>query len=109
MGDQRTVPFEGIGWADDVPGIRTKEAQVEGARWALVEYEAGARREEWCEEGHRGFVIKGGIQYEFDDGREPLRAFEDEALFLPPAPLDRGVHRGHNLASGPTHLFLIVG
>ena len=109
MGDQRTVSFERIGWVDDVPGIRAKETEVGGARWALVEYEKGACREEWCEVGHRGFVLEGVIHYEFDDGRKPLRAVKGEAFFLPSAPLDRGAHRGHNLASGPTRLFLIDG
>jgi hypothetical protein len=94
-------------WADDVPGIRAKEAEVEDARWAIVEYEEGAMREEWCEDGHRGFVVSGEIRYEFDDGRSPLRASEGEAFFLPPAPLGRGAHRGANLADKPTRLFLI--
>jgi hypothetical protein len=52
-------------------------------------------------------VISGSIEYEFDDGHEPLRASEGEAFRLPPARLGGGAHRGHNVASGPTRLFLI--
>jgi hypothetical protein len=37
----------------------------------MVEYGPGASREDWCEEGHRGFVVEGEIEYRFDDGREP--------------------------------------
>ncbi|MGH3087381.1 MAG: hypothetical protein ACRDSJ_08695 [Rubrobacteraceae bacterium] len=106
MSEAENVPFGGMEWTDDVPGIRTKEAEVEGARWAVVEYEEGAKREEWCEDGHRGFVISGEIEYEFDDGRSPLRASEGEAFFLPATPLDKGAHRGTNLAAKPTRLFL---
>ncbi len=107
MSREKSVPFGDMQWLDDIPGIRAKEAEVEGARWAIVEYEEGAGREEWCEDGHRGFVISGEIEYEFDDGRDPLRASEGEAFFLPPAPLGSGAHRGRNLADKPTRLFLV--
>ena len=107
MDEPRNVPFGEMGWTDDAPGIRAREAEVDGARWALVEYEGGAGREEWCEDGHRGFVLSGRIEYEFDDGRPPLRAAEGEAFLLPPASIGNGAHRGRNLAQGATRLFLI--
>ena len=107
MDDARRVPFAELDWTDDAPGIRAREVNVGGARWATVEYETGAGREEWCEEGHRGYVLGGEIEYEFDDGREPLRASEGEAFRLPPAKIGSGAHRGRNLAQGPTRLFLI--
>ena len=103
----RTVPFGELPWTDDAPGIMARETRVRGARWATVEYGPGAAREEWCEEGHRGFVISGRIEYEFDDGGEPLRASEGEAFFLPPASLGGGAHRGRNRSGGATRLFLI--
>ena len=105
-GPQR-LPFDELPWAEDVPGIRAREADVGGARWAMVEYGEGVGREEWCEEGHRGYVLTGEIEYEFDHGSAPLRAKEGEAFLLPPAPLGGGAHRGRNLAQGPTRLFLI--
>ena len=43
------------------------------------------------------------MEYEFDDGGERLGASEGEAFFLTAG---RG-HRGRNLASGETRLFLI--
>ncbi len=107
MSEAKNVPFGDMEWIDDAPGIHAKEAEVEDARWAVVEYEEGAKRDEWCEDGHRGFVISGGIEYEFDDGRTPLRAAEGEAFFLPPAPLGEGAHRGRNAAGKPTRLFLV--
>lgn len=107
MGKERTVSFGKMEWTNDAPGIRARETDVEGARWAVVEYEEGVGREEWCEEGHRGYVISGGIEYEFDDRRDPLRVTEGEAFLLPSAPLGGGAHRGRNLAPGPTRLFLI--
>ena len=107
MDEPRRVPFDELPWTDDAPGISAREVDVGGARWATVEYGEGVGREKWCEEGHRGFVLFGEIEYEFDDGRTPLRAKENEAFLLPPAPLGGGAHRGRNLAPGPTRLFLI--
>jgi quercetin dioxygenase-like cupin family protein len=107
MKEPRKIPFTELDWEYDALGIRAREASVGGKRWAVVEYEPGARREEWCEDGHRGFVIRGEIQYEFDDGREPLRAGEGEAFYLPVAQRGAGAHRGSNLAAGPTRLFLV--
>ena len=107
MSDATSVPFGEMEWTEDAPGIRARETEVDGARWAVVEYDEGVGREEWCEEGHRGYVVEGEIVYEFDDGREPLRASEGEAFLLPPATLGAGAHRGRNLSSGPTRLFLI--
>jgi len=107
MDEPRRVPFDELPWTDDAPGISARDVDVGGARWATVEYGEGVGREEWCEEGHRGFVLFGEIEYEFDDGRTPLRAKENEAFLLPPAPLGGGAHRGRNLAPGPMRLFLI--
>jgi hypothetical protein len=109
MGNERSVPFGQMRWTDDAPGIQAREAEVEGTRWAIVEYEEGASRDDWCEVGHRGYVVAGEIEYEFDDGREPLRASAGEAFLLPPAPLSSGAHRGRNTARQATRLFLIDG
>lgn len=109
MGQERSLPFGEVAWTNDAPGIRAREAEVEGTRWAIVEYEQNASRDDWCEEGHRGYVVAGEIEYEFDDGREPLRASEGEAILLPPAPLQNGAHRGRNVAQKATRLFLIDG
>ena len=109
MGQERSVPFADLAWTDDAPGIRAREAELEGTRWAVVEYSQGASREDWCEEGHRGYVDASAIEYEFDDGRAPLRASEGEAFLLPPASLGEGAHRGRNAANEPTRIFLIDG
>jgi quercetin dioxygenase-like cupin family protein len=103
MSEPRALRFGDMAWEDDVPGIRDRAATVDGARWAVVEYAAGAAREEWCEDGHRGLVLDGAIEYEFDDGREKLVARSGQAFLLP-----SGIaHRGRNLADGPTQMFLI--
>jgi cupin domain len=99
-----TVDFDAIGWADDQPDIHSRAEDALGQRWAIVEYEAGAAREEWCTDGHRGYVLAGGIEYEFDDGMTPpLRVEQGQGFYL-----TAGTgHRGHNPGSSPTRLFLI--
>ncbi len=97
------VAFAEIDWADDVPGIRARESDVEGRRWAVVEYAQGAHREEWCLDGHVGYVLEGTVEYEFDDAREPLTVSRGDAFTLSTG----RAHRGRNLADGPTRLFLI--
>jgi hypothetical protein len=109
LGQERSVPFGDLAWTDDAPGIRVREAELEGTRWAVVEYSQGTSREDWCEEGHRGYVVAGAIEYEFDDDRAPLRASEGEAFLLPPASLGEGAHRGRNAANERTRIFLIDG
>ncbi len=103
MPDLRAIPLSQVEWEEEIPGIRRRESTVDGSRWVCVEYAEGAFREEWCEEGHRGFVIDGEIEYEFADGRTPLRAGRGDAFLLTASI----AHRGRNLASGPTTMFLI--
>ena len=107
MDEVQKAAFDETEWQENGPGIRAQEIELGGARWAVVEYAEGAHRDDWCEEGHRGYVISGEIQYEFDDGREPLRISEGQAFRLPSASLNEGAHRGHNMSSEPTRLFLI--
>jgi hypothetical protein len=103
MTDDQVVPLKSVDWQDDVPGIRAREMVVDGRRWAIVAYEPGAWREEYCRDGHWGLVLEGAVEYEFDDGGERLEASKGEAFFLSTG---RG-HRGRNLASEETRLFLI--
>lgn len=107
MDEISKVSFESLPWSDEAPGIRSKEATVDGCRWAIVEYEAEAYRDEWCEDGHRGFVLEGEIEYQFDDGRPPLTVSQGEAFRLSAASLGDGAHRGRNPGSNSNRLFLI--
>jgi hypothetical protein len=84
------------------PGIREREVDVGGTRWALVTYGPGVLREEYCDVGHSGYVTGGDITYEFEDGGEPLELHTGDGFALPAARR----HRGRAGADGAT-LFLI--
>jgi quercetin dioxygenase-like cupin family protein len=97
------IPFESAEWADDQADIRSRAARALGQRWAIVEYEPGAARGEWCLDGHRGYVLAGRIEYEFDDGSAPLAVEQGEGFFLAAGT----GHRGRNPGRETTRLFLI--
>jgi quercetin dioxygenase-like cupin family protein len=97
------LDFHSIAWEDDQPDIHSRAAEALGQRWAIVEYEAGAAREEWCTDGHRGYVLEGQIEYEFDDGSAPLAISTGQGFFLAAGT----GHRGHNPGASATRLFLI--
>jgi quercetin dioxygenase-like cupin family protein len=97
------LDFEAIDWADDQPDIHSRAQAALGQRWAVVEYGPGASREEWCTDGHRGYVLAGRIEYEFDDGSAPLAIEQGQGFFL-----SAGTgHRGRNPGASTARLFLI--
>lgn len=98
-----TIRFDALEWANDVQGIRALEATLEERRCAIVEYEIGARRLEWCRDGHVGLVLSGAVEYEFADGGPPLSVRQGDAFQLATG----RQHRGRNRAEVPARLFLI--
>lgn len=97
------LDFDSLDWADDQADIRSRAGAALGSRWAIVEYGPRAARGEWCTDGHRGYVLAGRIEYEFDDGSEPLAVDEGQGFFLAAGT----GHRGRNPGASPTQLFLI--
>ena len=102
MSEPRVVPFPVTAFEPEAPGIASRAVEVNGVRWAIVQYEPGVLREEWCEEGHSGYVLDGEVSYEFQDGRAVLAVREGEGFTLP----DGSGHRGRAGADG-ARLFLI--
>jgi quercetin dioxygenase-like cupin family protein len=97
------LDFGSVDWADDQADIRSRAAAALGSRWAIVEYGPHAERGEWCTDGHRGYVLAGRIEYEFDDDSDLLAVEEGEAFFL----AGGTGHRGRNPGDSVTRLFLI--
>jgi drug/metabolite transporter (DMT)-like permease len=98
----RAVPFPADAVEHD-PRVLDHEEIVDGVRWALVEYEPGVLREEWCTEGHSGYVVAGEITYELTDGSEPVALHAGDGFTLPDG---AGGHRGRAGSEG-ARLFLI--
>jgi quercetin dioxygenase-like cupin family protein len=96
------VDFANRSLEPEAEGIASRAIEVNAVRWALVEYKAGTLRQEWCHEGHSGYVVEGDITYEFDDGAAPIRASAGQGFRLPEG-------QGHRGRAGPAgaRLFLI--
>jgi quercetin dioxygenase-like cupin family protein len=97
------IALQSLPSADDVPGITAQETHAQGRRWAIVEYGPHARREEWCLDGHAGFVLEGQVEYEFTDDEPAMLVSAGHAFTLATG---RG-HRGHNPGESIARLFLI--
>ena len=98
----RKVAFGALDSAPEAPGIASEAAEIGGHRWARVRYEPDVLREEWCDQGHEGFVLEGAITYEFTDGTPALALAAGEAFSLPGARVHRGM-----AGPGGALLFLI--
>jgi mannose-6-phosphate isomerase-like protein (cupin superfamily) len=103
MTEPRAIRFSAAPSASHDAGVRDAEADVDGTRWALVEYSAGSGRVDWCDTPHVGFVVSGELTYSFEDGREPLVLAAGDGFALPEAPR----HRGRNDGAAPARLFII--
>ena len=102
-GQPRSIPLQLQPSVSQDRGVLDREMEVEGVRWASVQYEGGAARARWCDTPHSGFVISGRIRYDFEDGRRAVMASAGDAFVLPAQPR----HRGSNPTFTTTRLFLI--
>jgi quercetin dioxygenase-like cupin family protein len=103
MADPTVLALEALDWDEEAPGVCARHTEVDGVRWALVEYAPGGGRPEWCDAAHVGYVLSGEIRYEFSDGRPQLVARRGEGFTLPPG----AAHRGRNDGSEPATLLVI--
>ena len=95
------VQLGSIPWAEEAPHIDSRAGTLDGVRWAVVRYGPGAERNEWCTDGHRGYVLRGHISYELEGGGW-LEVPRGAGFWLPPGPGHRGVNGDEE-----TQLFLI--
>ena len=102
VGERTVVPFDAEPWLDEAEGVRALVRDVEGIRWAVVEYLPGAGRPDWCTTGHRGYVVAGEIEYEFESGGS-LTARAGQGFVLPGG----DGHRGRNRGGEPARLLVI--
>ena len=102
MSESQIVPLSETALEPEAPGINSRAVPVNGVRWAVVQYDPGVLREEWCDEGHSGFVIEGEVVYEFEDGRPALTVRAEQGFTLAAGP----GHRGRASSEG-VRLFLI--
>ena len=103
MTEPRRIDFTDLEPVSHDTDVHDAEVDVDGTRWALVTYEPGAGRADWCNTPHSGYVLDGTLTYSFEDGRADMRLAPGEAFALPPRPR----HRGRNEGDAPARLFII--
>jgi len=96
------IGFDAMEWQEVRDGVRQK-VYCEGSRQLrLVEFGECSGEVWWCEQGHIGYVLQGGLQISFDG--QVLSFTAGDGLFIPAGATTR--HRGMNIEPG-TRLLMV--
>jgi ethanolamine utilization protein EutQ (cupin superfamily) len=68
MIDEVKVRFSEIPWESPGVGVRFKAFTRNGKRIRLVEFTNEFIEEDWCENGHIGYVLEGTLEVSFPQG-----------------------------------------
>jgi quercetin dioxygenase-like cupin family protein len=96
------VDFNSMDWQDGRPGVRYK-SYCEGARQIrLVEFETSEGFSDWCEIGHIGMVLSGGLTIDFNG--QVITFAQGDGIFIPAGPASS--HRAVAITPG-TRLLMV--
>lgn len=96
------VKFDQLPWDDGRPGVRQKVYCADNRQFRLVEFISGEGFDHWCEQGHIGYVLEGGLEIDFDGDIVTFTA--GDGLFIPDGRASR--HRSPSIRPG-TRLLMI--
>lgn len=68
-------------WDEGRPGVRYKVYCQDSRQIRLVEFLTSEGFEHWCEQGHIGFVLQGGLEIDFNG--ELITFAAGDGLFIP--------------------------
>ena len=96
------VDFDSLEWQQGRPGVRFK-AYCQGSRQLrLVEFTTTEGDPHWCEQGHIGYVLRGGL--DIDVNGQVVSLVAGNGLFIPTG--QASAHRGVRIAQG-TQLLMV--
>src|SRR5207249_9422572 len=76
------VEFDALPWQSSLPGARFKVHRDGAKQLRLVEFTSEFVEPGWCEKGHVGFVLSGGLEIDF---RGHVVSYpEGSGIFIPP-------------------------
>lgn len=75
------IDFDALEWQEGRPGVRFKVYAEGGRQLRLVEFVSGDGFQEWCEQGHIGYVLTGGLEMDVDG--QVLTFQAGDGIFLP--------------------------
>jgi len=96
------VDFASIDWCEGRPGVRYKSYREGSQQVRLVEFSTSDGDPHWCELGHIGYVLQGGLTIDFNGTLVSFAA--GDGLFIPPGAAT--AHRGVSIVPG-TRLFMV--
>lgn len=96
------VNFASIEWCEGRPGVRFKIYREGSRQMRLVEFSTEEGDPHWCELGHIGYVLQGGLTIDFNGTVLSFNA--GDGLFIPPGA--SSAHRGVSIRPG-TQLFMV--
>lgn len=96
------VDFSASAWTNGRPGVRFKTFSDGEKQIRLVEFSTSEGDPHWCEVGHAGYVLAGGLKIDVDGQVTELGV--GDGISLPSGPLHR--HRGLSIIPG-TILFMV--
>jgi hypothetical protein len=96
------IDFASMEWQQVRPDVRQK-TRSDGSRIVrLVEFDTSEGYEHWCEVGHIGYVLKGGLSISFDG--QVVAFATGDGLFIPDGAASR--HRAVSIQPG-TQLLMV--
>jgi uncharacterized cupin superfamily protein len=96
------IDFERESWHATAPGARHKVVERAGKRLRLVEFGTEFVEPDWCLKGHVGYVLRGELELEFEDGAERYGA--GDGFVIRPG----GVEKHKARAVGSTARLILV-
>jgi quercetin dioxygenase-like cupin family protein len=96
------VDFASLDWQEGRPGVRWKVYAEGGRQIRLVEFKTSDGFDDWCEQGHIGYVLAGALTIEIAGRVVSFTA--GDALFLPAG--SAAAHRARSIDPG-TRLLMV--
>jgi len=75
------VPFESMNWREVRPGVRHKVHAERSRQVRLVRFDTSDGAGFWCQAGHIGYVLAGGLDIDFNG--TVLSFAAGDGLFIP--------------------------
>ena len=76
------VDFSRIPWQSPAPDVRFKSYQASGRKLRLVKFGKDFIENDWCTNGHIGYVLKGSLEIDFEATDTTVRYTAGDGIFI---------------------------
>ena len=96
------VDFASMAWQPGRPGVRFKDYREGSRQIRLVAFDTSEGFQDWCVQGHIGYVLAGSLEIEINGQAVSFSA--GDGLFIPAGPTS--AHRAVSITPG-TRLLMV--